>query len=65
MGIAVSRGTVPSWLVVLIAGYLPLCTQIVQVGWFYRWGGLPLWVVSKMLYQFLVFFAIMLPSKED
>jgi len=39
MGIAVSRGTeVPSWLIVLLAGYLPLCSNcsswlVLSLGW--------------------------------
>ena len=66
MGIAVSGGTeVPSWLIVLISGLFAFVLQIVQVGWFYRWSGLPLWVVfvQDALSVSLVFFAINAPQQ--
>ena len=66
MGIAVSGGTeVPSWLIVLISALFAFVLQIVQVGWFYRWSGLPLWVafVQDALSVSLVFFAINAPQQ--
>jgi hypothetical protein len=65
MGIAVSKGTeAPSWLIALISGLFAFVLQAVQVGWFYRCHGLPLWVVfaQDALSVSLVFFAINAPQ---
>ncbi|WP_341528679.1 DUF4126 domain-containing protein [Nostoc sp. UHCC 0302] len=46
MGLAVASATAtPNWLIALIGGLLALVLQLVQVGWFYRLRGLPLWAV--------------------
>jgi hypothetical protein len=49
MGVAIAKATEqPHWLVVLLAGIgalLALVLQLVQLGWFYRMGRLPLWAI--------------------
>lgn len=49
MGITVAEMTeAPIWLIILISvvgGLLALVLQLVQVGWFFRLRGLPLWLV--------------------
>jgi hypothetical protein len=46
MGLAVASATAtPNWLIALIGGLLALVLQLVQIGWFYRLRGLPLWAV--------------------
>ncbi|NDJ20059.1 DUF4126 family protein [Nostoc sp. B(2019)] len=46
MGLAVASATAtPNWLIGCIGGLLALVLQLVQVGWFYRLRGLPLWAV--------------------
>lgn len=46
MGLAVAKATAtPEWLVATIGGTLAFVLKIVQVGWFFRLRGLPLWVV--------------------
>lgn len=49
MGITVARfadtPTALIWIVGIIGGLLALVLQLVQVGWFFRLRGLPLWVV--------------------
>jgi hypothetical protein len=46
MALAVtSTNIVPNWLIALIGGLIALVLQLVQVGWFYRLRGLPLWAV--------------------
>ncbi|MCC5614959.1 DUF4126 domain-containing protein [Nostoc sp. CHAB 5836] len=46
MGLGVATPTLtPNWLIALIGGLLALVLQLVQVGWFYRLRGLPLWAV--------------------
>ncbi|MEH2135128.1 DUF4126 domain-containing protein [Nostoc sp.] len=46
MGLAVANATAtPNWLIACIGGSLALVLQLVQVGWFYRLRGLPLWAV--------------------
>lgn len=45
MGLAVAEPTTPRWLIALISGLLALVLQLVQVGWFYRLRGLPIWAV--------------------
>ncbi|MBW4562567.1 MAG: DUF4126 domain-containing protein [Mojavia pulchra JT2-VF2] len=62
MGLAVvsSSATIaPNWLIAFIGGLLALVLQLVQVGWFYRLRGLPLWAVflQDILCVVLVVFA--------
>lgn len=46
MGLAVASATdTPHWLIALIGGSFALVLQLVQIGWFYRLRGLPLWAV--------------------
>jgi hypothetical protein len=54
----------PSWLIALIGGLLALVLQLVQVGWFYRLRGLPLWAVflQDILCVALVVFAFYAPG---
>lgn len=54
----------PLWLIGLIAGLLALVLKLVQVGWFFRLRGIPIWVVclEDILCVFLVFFALKAPE---
>ncbi|BAY31967.1 hypothetical protein NIES2107_38530 [Nostoc carneum NIES-2107] len=64
MGLAVSSTTAaPNWLIACIGGLLALVFQLVQVGWFYRLRGLPLWAVflQDFLCVVLVLFAFNAP----
>ncbi|MEH2379899.1 MAG: DUF4126 domain-containing protein [Nostoc sp.] len=64
MGLAVAKATVtPNWVIALIGGLLALVLQLVQVGWFYRLRGLPLWAVflQDTLCVTLVLFAFGAP----
>lgn len=66
MGLAVASATsAPHWLIALIGGALALVLQLVQVGWFYRLRGLPLWAVfiQDTLCVALVFFAVDAPKQ--
>lgn len=69
MGMAVARfAEMPNWLVWLVGmvgGLLALVLQLVQVGWFYRLQGLPLWVifVQDALCISLVLFAFDAPQQ--
>lgn len=46
MGLAVASATAtPHWLIAIIGGLFALVLHLVQVGWFYRLRGLPLWAV--------------------
>jgi hypothetical protein len=68
-GIAVARSmaTLESviWLIGLVGGGLALVLQLVQVGWFYRLQGLPLWVIfaQDFLCVCLVLFAFDAPEQ--
>lgn len=55
----------PLWLMGLIGGLLALVVKLVQVGWFFRWRRLPIWVVlaEDVLCVFLVFFAFKAPQQ--
>lgn len=55
---------VPTWLIGLIGALFASLLQLVQAGWFYRWRGLPLWVVfvQDALCVSLVFFAFKAPQ---
>ncbi len=60
MALAVaSPSIVPKCLITLIGGLLALVLQLVQVGWFYRLRGLPLWAVFL---QDILCFALVLLS---
>lgn len=69
MGIAVAQATsVSLWLVGLlggVGGLLAFVLKIVQVGWFYRLQGLPLWLifVQDVLCVCLVVFAFDAPRE--
>lgn len=55
----------PLWLMGAIGGLLAFVLKLVQVGWFFRWQRLPLWVVlvEDILCVFLVFFAFKAPQQ--
>ncbi|BAB72844.1 DUF4126 domain-containing protein [Anabaena sp. FACHB-709] len=64
MGLAVVSATAtPNWLIITIGSSLALVLQLVQVGWFYRLRGLPLWAVflQDTLCVALVLFAFDAP----
>lgn len=69
LGMAVAQITGnPVWLVWLlggIGGLLALVLQLVQVGWSYRLGNIPLWVIfaQDTLCVLLVLFALDAPSQ--
>lgn len=54
----------PLWLIGLIGGLLALVLKLVQVGWFFRLRGIPIWVVclEDLLCIFLVLFALKAPE---
>lgn len=68
MGIAVAQLTqAPTafvWIVGIVGSLLALVLQLVQVGWFYRLRGLPLWLVfiEDILCVALVIFAFDAPQ---
>lgn len=68
MGIAVAQLTqAPTafvWIVGIVGSLLALVLQLVQVGWFYRLRGLPLWLVfiEDVLCVALVIFAFDAPQ---
>lgn len=65
VAIAVAEFTeAPTWLIGLIGALFAFVLQLVQAGWFYRWRGLPLWVVfiQDVLCVSLVFFAFKAPQ---
>jgi Domain of unknown function (DUF4126) len=55
----------PLWLIGLIGGLLALVLKLVQVGWFFRLRGLPLWAIfaEDILCVFLVLFAFKSPQE--
>jgi hypothetical protein len=69
MGIAVTRFTeAPTefvWIVGIVGSLLALVLQLVQIGWFFRLRGLPLWVVfvQDVLCIALVIFALDAPQQ--
>jgi hypothetical protein len=66
MGLAVaSTAELPRWIIILIGGLLALVLQLVQLGWFYRLGGLPMWMVlvQDALCVTLVIFAVDAPQE--
>jgi hypothetical protein len=69
MGIAVAQFAAAPigfiWIVGIVGSLLALVLQLVQVGWFYRLRGLPLWVVfiQDVLCVALVIFAFDAPQQ--
>ncbi|HEY9798447.1 MAG TPA: DUF4126 domain-containing protein [Leptolyngbyaceae cyanobacterium] len=69
LGIAVAQFTgAPTafvWIVGIVGSLLAFVLQLVQVGWFYRLRGLPLWVVfiQDVLCVALVIFALDAPQQ--
>jgi hypothetical protein len=66
MGLAVATAAeLPSWIIAMIGGLLALVLQLVQLGWFYRLRGLPLWAVflQDSLCILLVLFALDAPRQ--
>ncbi len=65
MGLAFANtsATNPVWLLALVGGSLAFILKIVQVGWFFRLRGLPLWAVfiQDFLCVVLVIFAFDAP----
>ncbi|MEL4894604.1 DUF4126 domain-containing protein [Crocosphaera sp. Alani8] len=57
-------GIIPLWLIGLIGGLLALVLKLVQVGWFFRLRGLPIWVicVEDIICILLVLFAFDAPT---
>ncbi|MEM8641889.1 MAG: DUF4126 domain-containing protein [Cyanobacteria bacterium P01_G01_bin.54] len=53
------------WLVAIVGGLLAFVLKIVQVGWFFRLQGLPIWAIfaEDALCVFLVFFAFNAPQQ--
>jgi hypothetical protein len=68
MGITVTRITNPQvsliWIIGIVGGLFALVLQLVQVNWFYRLRGIPLWVVfvQDALCIALVFLALNAPQ---
>lgn len=60
-----NQGTGPLWLVGLIGGLFALMLHLVQVGWFFRLRGLPLWAIlaEDFLCILLVWLAFTSPQK--
>jgi hypothetical protein len=69
LGITVAKFTAAPiqfvWIVGIVGALLALVLQLVQVGWFFRLRGLPLWVVfiQDVLCIALVFFAFDAPRQ--
>ena len=60
MGLTVASATsIPNWIIAIVCGSLALVLQLVQIGWFYRLRGLPIWAVimQDSLCVVLIFFA--------
>ena len=55
----------PIWLIGLIGGIFALVLTLVQVGWFFRLRGIPIWLVcvEDILCICLVFFAFTAPEQ--
>lgn len=54
----------PLWLIAGVGGLLAFVIKLVQVGWFFRLHGLPIWVTlsEEFLCIILVFFALSTPE---
>jgi Domain of unknown function (DUF4126) len=58
MGLIFAKATAtPEWLVAMVGGSFAFLLQLVQVGWFFRLRGLPLWAV--FLQDFLCIVLVM------
>ena len=55
----------PLWLIAIVGGLLALVLQLVQIGWFFRLRGLPIWLVllEDALCVCLIFFAFNAPQQ--
>jgi hypothetical protein len=53
----------PLWFLVVLGGLVALVIKLVQIGWFFRLRGLPVWVaaIEDVLCVGLVFFAVKAP----
>lgn len=53
------------WIIAIVGGLLAFVIQLVQVGWFFRLQGLPLWLIfiQDILCIFLVIFALDAPRQ--
>lgn len=62
---AIGPSELPLWLLALLGGLLALTIKLVQIGWFFRLRGLPLWVtaIEDLLCIGLVFFAFRAPKQ--
>ncbi|NER03979.1 MAG: DUF4126 domain-containing protein [Okeania sp. SIO3C4] len=69
MSMAIAKATnLEDWIMIVmgvVGGLLALVLQLVQVGWFYRWRGLPVWMllVQDILCICLVIFAFDAPQQ--
>jgi len=66
LGMTVATATAtPQWLVGTLSGLFALVVQLVQVGWFYRLGKLPRWLVvtQDILCILLILFALKAPTQ--
>ncbi len=69
MSMAIAEATqLKGWLIMVVGvvgGLLALVLQLVQVGWFYRWRGLPIWMLlaQDILCICLVIFALDAPEQ--
>lgn len=69
MAISVAKisnfGFQPIWLIALIGALLAVVVKLVEIGWFFRLRGLPIWVVliEDLLSICLVFFAFHAPQQ--
>lgn len=69
MGITVARSIelefLPIWLIGVVGGILALILKLVEIGWFFRLRGIPLWLAlsEDVLCVFLVMFAIRAPEE--
>ncbi len=63
IGLAFAQAITPGWLVASFCGGLAFTLQLVQIGWFFRLRGLPLWAVfiQDFLCVALVVFAFNAP----
>jgi len=55
----------PFWMIGVVGGVLALVIKLVNVGWFFRLGKMPIWVtfLEDALCIFLVFFALKAPQQ--
>ena len=53
------------WIIGLISGLLALVLQLVQVGWFYRLRGLPIWVVFLQDFLCVIFLLLAFDAPQQ